>query len=323
MKWSQVIGSAALLPLLAASIRLTVPIAVAAAGECVTEKSGVLNLGVEGMMLGGALAAFMATYYSHQSAVGALAGIGAGVALAVFMAILVIRFKVDQVIVGVTLVILSGGLTSYLYLQQFGVTTTPPQLPVLKSTAIPLLHDIPGMGYVLFNQSGLVYVGLVLPFALWWLLNRTRFGLSVRAAGERPDAADANAVHVERIRWISLLIGGAMAGLGGAILVIADVSLFRDNITAGRGWIAVAMVIVARWNPIGALAGSFIFGFTDALQLRIQAAGGGFGAGFPYEFFQALPYLVPLVIVVVTTVRAKRTAQPSALGVPLEKGASH
>jgi ABC-type uncharacterized transport system permease subunit len=317
--WGNVIGGAAIIPLLGAAISLAVPIAVAASGECIAERSGVLNLGLEGMMLCGALGAFLATYHSGNSLFGLAVGGAAGLVLAAFVGIFVIRFKIDQVVVGVAAVILAGGITSYIYLRQFGRSTTPPTLPGLKVIDVPLLSKIPGVGTVLFQQQWTTYVGLLIPFAMWWVLARTRFGLSVRAVGEKPDAADANAVSVDAIRWMGLLIAGLMGGLGGGMLVIGDVHLFRDQITAGRGWIAIAMVIVARWNPIGALAGALLFGFTFALQNRLQTSLGGLATSFPSELFQALPYIVTFVVVTISTIRARRNPQPSALGSPFFK----
>lgn len=315
MNWDEVFGTSAIAPLLAASIRLAIPLAVAAAGECVAERSGILNLGLEGMMISGALAAFIAASNSGRGTVGALAGIGAGIAVAGLVGLFVIHLKIDQVIVGVTTVILCLGFTAYVYAEAYGVGVLP-ELPSPTPIDLPVLSDLRGVGPVLFRQHPLVYVGAAVPFVLWWVLRRTRFGLDVRAVGERPDAADANGTHVDRTRWKALAIAGACAGLAGAILVVGAVGTYRDDITAGRGWIAIAIVIVGRWNPLGALAGSFLFGFTDALQLRIQAAGGGFDTSVPFEFFSALPYAVTIVVVVLTTVRRRRGAQPAALGVP-------
>jgi general nucleoside transport system permease protein len=161
----------------------------------------------------------------------------------------------------------------------------------------------------------------VLAVGVWLLLTRTRFGLSVRAVGERPEAADAVAVNVDRTRWIALLIGGAMAGLAGAVLVIGDLNLFQPNVTGGRGWIALALVIFGRWRPMLVFGGAFLFGFADSLQVQVRAVGGA-NSHVPYELFQALPYIATLVVMVVATVLAKRSAQPAALGIPFRKEAS-
>lgn len=319
MDWGSILGPAALIPLLNAGIRLAMPTGLAAVGEALCQRAGVLNLSLEGVMLSGALASFLGTHYSGHAWVGVAAGVGAGMAMAALMALLSVTFKTEQVINGIVIVILAGGATSLVYDKLFGVTSTPPRFDTLPSLKIPLLGSIPGVGSVLFDQNVLVYVSVVAVGSVWWILYRTRFGLSVRAAGERPDAVDAAGVSVDRIRWYALLASGAMAGLGGAVLIVAQLGLFRDNITAGRGWVAIALVIFGRWSPLRVTAGALLFGLTDALQLRIQAAGGGVGTGVPFELFQALPYIVTIAVVVAATAGARGDAQPKALGVPYEK----
>ena len=313
MDWDAVFGSSAWIPMLAASVRLSMPIAVAAAGECIAERSGTLNLGLEGMMLTGALGAFIAADKADNETVGVLAGIIAGTLVAVLIGYFVLRLAVDQVVVGVATVILAGGATTYVYTQIYGSSGTLPQLNSLGSWSIPGLSAIPGIGPVLFEQTWPTYLGALVPFVLWALLFRSRLGLEVLACGENPGAAQANGIDVIRTRWWALLITGALAGLAGAMLVI-DVNIFRPGLTAGRGWIAIGLVIVARWNPIGALVASGLFGFTTALQLRIQAASGGISSDVPFEIFQALPYLATFVVVVIATLSARRDSQPSALG---------
>ncbi len=313
MDWGAVLGSSAWVPLLAASVRLSMPIAVAAAGECVSERSGTLNLGLEGMMLAGALGAFLAADGADNEVVGVLAGVAAGTMVAVLVGYLVLRLAVDQVVVGVATVILAGGATTYLYTQIYGFSGTLPQLGSLDAWRVPVLASIPGIGPVLFEQTWPTYMGALVPILLWAVLFRSRLGLRMFACGENPGAAQANGIDVTRTRWWALLITGCAAGLAGAMLVI-DVNIFRPGLTAGRGWIAIGLVIVARWNPIGALVASGVFGFTTALQLRIQAASGGIESDVPFEVFQALPYLVTFVVVVIATVSARRDAQPSELG---------
>jgi simple sugar transport system permease protein len=319
MDWGAVLGAAALIPLLNAGIRLAVPTALAAVGEALCQRSGVLNLGLEGMMLMGAFGSFLGAYATGSAWAGVVAGVASGVALAAVMALFSVRFKTEQVINGIAVVLLAQGLTTFGFQRLFGVTASPPRIRPLPDLRIPVLGDIPGVGGILFHQSPLVFLGAGLMAAVWWLLFRTRFGLSVRAAGESPAAADAAAVSVDRVRWLALLVSGGMAGLGGAVLVIAQLGLFQSNITAGRGWVAIALVIFGRWNPVRVVGGALLFGLTDALQLRIQAASGGYETSVPFELFQLLPYLVTVVVVSVATVRARRDAQPSALGVPFEK----
>jgi simple sugar transport system permease protein len=321
MSWTEVLGTGALVPLLVATVRLAIPTMLAAVGECFCERSGVLNLGLEGMMLTGALAAFLGSYYTGSPVVGAVSGAAAGAVLAAVFAVFVIRAKVDQVVAGISLVLFAQGLTSFVYLKLFGSALEPPSVEGAPPAALPLLSDIPVVGRVLFQQSLLVYGAVVLVAVLSWVLFRTRLGLSVRAVGESPQAGEAAGIAVDRVRWIALIVSGTMAGLGGAVL-ISQLNFFRENVTAGRGWVAIAIVILVRWNPIGAVAGSLLFGFTDALQFRIQATAGGVETGVPYEIFQAMPYIVTLVVVVLSRVYFKTSAEPHALGVPYEKGAA-
>jgi general nucleoside transport system permease protein len=319
MDWGAILGPSALPSLFNAGIRLATPTALAAVGETFCERAGVLNLGLEGMMLMGALGSFLGAHYTGNPWVGVLAGMAAGVVLAAIKALLSVTLKTEQVINGIAVVLFAQGFTTFVYGKLFGVTSSPPRITGTPVVRVPGLAAIPGIGPVLFEQNILVYVSLVLVLGVWWLLFRSRFGLSIRAVGETPAAADAAAVHVDRMRWLAVLICGAMAGLGGAVLVVAQLQLFANNVTAGRGWVAIALVIFGRWNPLLVLGGAFLFGLTDALQLRVQAAGGGLNAAVPYEFFQSLPYLVTLVVMTVSAVRAKRDAQPGALGVPFVK----
>ncbi|TCN54991.1 simple sugar transport system permease protein [Rhodococcus sp. SMB37] len=315
MNWSEVLGVGALVPLLTAALRLAAPIILAAAGACLAERSGLMNLGIEGQMMVGAVAAFITTYYTGQPMIGAVAGAVAGLLTAVLVGYLTITMAIDQIITGISVVILGSGLAAFLYLQVFGITGTPPRIEGTAPLDLPVLSDIPVLGPILFSQSPLVHIALLLVVALWWLLSRTAFGLSVRAAGESPDAADSVGISVARTRWITLLISGAAAGMAGA-LVVDGLRFFQDGITGGRGWIALGVVILARWNPLGAMAGGFMFGLVDAFQLRVQAASGGQSTSVPYELFQAMPYVVTLLAVVVTTVWFARGNAPKALGVP-------
>lgn len=319
MDWGAVFGAAALIPLLNASVRLAVPTGLAAVGESLCQKAGVLNLSLEGMMLTGAYAAFLGAHYSGEPWMGVLTGIAGGVLIGVLMALFSVTLKTEQVINGIALVLLAQGLTSFVHVKLFGVTA-PERFDPISPLEVPVLGSIPGIGSVVFDQSPLVYLAAALGFAVWWTLRSTRFGLSVRAVGDRPSAADAAGIGVDGVRWIAILASGAMAGLGGAVLVVGQLGLFVQNVTAGRGWIAIALVIFGRWSPPRVAAGAFLFGFTDALQLRIQSASGGIESEVPFEFFQALPYLVTIVVVVVATARARDDAQPESLGLAFIKG---
>ena len=314
MDWSTIIG----IGLFATGLQLAMPTALAAVGEAFSERAGVLNLGLEGMMLCAALASFSVAYYA-DAAVGVLAGVATGMLVAALMAFLSVTLKTEQVINGIVIVIFAQGITAFAYERIFGSATTQPEITSLPNVHIPGLASIPWVGPVLFEQNVLFYVSLVLVVGVWLLLQNTKFGLSVRAVGEHPAAADSVAVHVDRVRWLALLVCGAMAGFGGAVLIIGDVSLFGTNVTAGRGWVALALVIFGRWNPLLVFGGAIAFGLLDALQLRIQAASGGSNSAVPFEVFQALPYVLTLAVMVVTTIAARRNAQPAALGIPYRK----
>lgn len=311
-------GSIITIGLFASAVQLAVPIALAAAGETVCERAGVLNLGIEGLMLFGALGSFLGAYYASSTIVGVLAGLAAGTALAAVMGLLSIRLKTEQVINGIALVLFAQGITAFVYTELFS-GGSPPSVDLAGRVKIPLLGSIPGLGEVFFDQSLLVYGAIVIALGMWVLIFRTRFGLMVRAAGDGPAAADAVAVDVDRVRWIALLIGGAMGGLGGAVLILGDIGLFRPDITAGRGWVAVALVVFGRWNPLLVLGGAALFGLADALQLQVQAASGGTGSSVPYEAFQALPYVLTLAVLVATSIRARGGAAPLALGMPFRR----
>jgi simple sugar transport system permease protein len=319
--WGEIFGPSALVVLLASSVAFAMPTALAAVGETVAERAGVLNLGLEGMMLSGALTAFLAAYYLDSVVLGVLAGVAMGIGLGALMAFLSVTLRTEQIINGIAIVLLAQGLTTFVFEKLFAGEEQP-AVSGIPDLDVPLLSSIPGVGDVLFEQNALFYISVVLALGVWLLLTRTRFGLSVRAVGENPAAADAAAVPVARTRWLALLVCGGMAGMGGAVLVLGQLNIFDTNVTAGRGWIAIALVIFGRWNPLLVLGGAFLFGFTDALQIRVQAVSGGITSTVPTEIFAALPYAVTLIVMVVATVWAGRDAQPAALGIPFRKGVS-
>jgi ABC-type uncharacterized transport system permease subunit len=320
MDWGEIFGPGALVVLLSSAVAFAMPTALAAVGETVAERGGVLNLGLEGMMLSGALASFLVAYYLGSVALGTLAGVAIGVGLGALMAFLSVTLKTEQIINGIAIVLLAQGITAFVFEKLFGGAEQP-TVPGIPDVDVPLLSSIPGVGPVLFEQNVLFFVALALVLGVSLLLARTRFGLCLRAVGESPAAADAMAVSVARTRWLALLICGGMAGMGGAVLVLGQLNLFESNVSGGRGWIAIALVIFGRWNPLLVLGGAFLFGFTDSLQIRVQAVSGGIASTVPTEIFGALPYVVTLIVMVMATVWAGRDAQPAALGIPFRKEA--
>jgi simple sugar transport system permease protein len=290
----------------AATVRVATPLALAAIGETITERSGVLNLGIEGAMLAGALGAAVGAV-SFGVAGGVVAGILAGVATSAIVAAVAIGARADQIITGTAVTLGMIGLTGLLARVAFGNAGAGLSLPTLPVLPIPGLSAIPVIGPAFFAQSALSYAAyLSVPLAAW-LLFRTRFGLELRAAGESPSAAHAMGVRVPRVRTIATLIGGAFAGLAGATLVLAQVGTFTEKMTAGRGFIAIAIVVLGRWHPLGAALAALLFGAATALQFTFQAS----GSALPYQLFLALPYLLALAVLAVAVGRRKG---PAALG---------
>lgn len=328
MDWQSILTWGFLVALVTSGIRLAIPVVLATLGEVVTERGGVVNLGLEGVMIAGALAGFMAAYALENSALGAsipwagtwvglAAGIVAGMAMGLILAMLCVTLNADQVVSGITLVILGLGLTSYIYRQQFSSLTA--RVAGLEPWPVPFLSDIPVLGAILFRHDVVTYFSFLLVAVVWFFLYRTTWGQQIRAVGEHPAAADTSGVNVHLTRYVAILIGTGLAGLGGAILTVVQLRLFREGITSGRGWIAVALVIFARWRPELALAGALLFGLADSLQYRIQAlatSGRGQGA-IPYEFLLMLPYVLTLIVLLV---RVRKADAPAALGRPYVKG---
>jgi general nucleoside transport system permease protein len=297
---------------LSSTISMATPILLAALGELIVEESGLVNIGIEGAMLMGAFFALAAAYFSGSIVLGLIAGIAAAVAINAIFAALVVNLSVNQVVSGTALDILALGVTGVFYRQLFGITGKAFMVrPVAK---IPLgpLAKIPLLGPVLFDHNPLVYFTFALVPILWFLISRTRLGLRLRAAGERPAAADALGLGVYRIRWLALCASGVLTGLAGAYLTLAYANTFVENISAGRGFVALSVVILGRWNPWGVTAASVLFGAAMALQFSLQAL----GTVIPYQFFLATPYVLTLVVLAGVGGQA---AAPSALGEPYRR----
>jgi len=291
---------------LAATVRVATPLLLAALGECLAEAGGVINLGIEGAMLAGALAAAIGAAQGGI-AFGVVLSIAAGLASAAVFSFAAIRARADQIITGTAVTLGLTGLTGVVAQGAFGVSGAGLTLPTLTPLPLPMLANIPIVGPALFRQSLLTYLAYLCIPAASWLLLRTRFGLELRASGEAPEAASAAGVRVGRVQTIAVLIGGAMAGLAGASLVLAQVGTFTERMTAGRGFIAIAIVVLGRWRPRGVALAALLFGAATAMQYVFQAT----GSAIPYQVFIALPYLLAIAVLAVAV---GRNRGPAALG---------
>lgn len=302
--------SAPLVEFLAAAVRIATPLLFAALGGILSERAGVFAVGLEGMMLAGAFAGVVATHASGSSALGLAASVVGGMALAAVVALATTRFRADQMVTGLAVNILALGLTSFL-LRGLGARGEAPTIRVatLPPLPIPGLADLPLLGPVLFRQSLLTYAGAALTVAMLVFLRRTRAGLTLRAVGENPTAVFAGGTDPAHVRVAAVIAGGALAGIAGAVLSLQQVGTFTDGMTNGRGYLALAAIIVGRWMPGGALVGCLVFGAADALQLRVQ------GLRLPVSSYviQMTPYVVSLAVLA----GLGRTARlPAAIGVP-------
>ena len=311
--WSEIVSQTFLIGVLAAGVRLATPILLAALGEVFAERAGVLKISIEGEMLIGAFFGFSGAFYLQSVWLGLLTGMAAAALFSLIAGIMSITLKVDQVITGITLNILALGLTGFLYRFMLGKSMIPPSITPLAALKIPLLSSLPLLGPILFQQNLIGYAtffGLV-PVSTF-ILFKTTFGLNLRAVGEYPLAAATVGIDIVRVRYACVMIGGLFSGLGGAFMTLAQLNLFTENMTAGRGFIALAAVIFGKWQPAGAMLATLLFGIADALQLRLQ----GLGVQVPYQFLLMLPYLLTILALVGVV---KRTNAPSALAVPYRK----
>ncbi|MET4801475.1 ABC transporter permease [Bradyrhizobium sp. LB11.1] len=293
---------AIILSVLAAST----PLLIAATGELVTERSGVLNLGVEGMMIVGAACGFGGAWLTGSIFIGALFGIIAGAMMSLIFALMALGLAVNQVATGLALTIFGVGLSGLIGAGFVGERITP-----AIHLNIPGLTDIPLIGRVLFGEDAFVYFSIALIIAVWWFLYRTRAGLILRACGDNHVSAHALGYPVLRIRTLAVMFGGACAGLAGAYLPLAYTPFFIPGMTAGRGWIALALVVFASWRPGRLVVGAYLFGAVTILQLHAQ----GWGVGIPSQFMSALPYLsTVIVLVLLSSARTGGSTAPAALG---------
>ncbi|MDQ2093564.1 ABC transporter permease [Rhodalgimonas zhirmunskyi] len=289
--------------LLASLMVAATPILLAAVGELIVERAGVLNLGVEGMMITGAICGFAVTIESGSPTLGFVAAAAGGAGLSLLFALLTQFALANQVASGLALTLFGLGLSALLGQGYVGLKP-----PLMADIHIPGLSDIPYLGTVLFTHDPMVYFGLLLVAAVWWFLNRTRGGLVLRAVGENHAAAHALGYKVVRIRVLAIMFGGACAGLGGAYISLIRVPQWTEGMTAGAGWIALALVVFASWKPGRVLLGAYLFGGVTVLQLNLQAA----GIAIPVEYLSMSPYLITILVLVIMS--ADRSRAPGSLG---------
>ncbi|MGE5417325.1 MAG: ABC transporter permease [Acidobacteriota bacterium] len=297
---------------LAATITAGTPLLFAAAGEMMAERSGILNLGVEGMMLMGAVCGFIATYLTGNHWWGVLAAAAAGGAMACIHAFISVTMRGNQVVSGLALTIFGMGLSDFVGKNYIGLPIGDRFAPV----NVPYLSKIPALGKIFFSQDALVYLSFGVALVLYILLFKTSWGMSLRAVGEDPSAADASGISVSKVRYVNTILGGALAGIGGAYLSLAFAPAWMQNMTAGRGWIAVALVIFGMWAPGKVMLGAYLFGGVEALTYRLQAV----GVSISPFFLQMMPYILTIVVLVMA-VRLKKdeAGPPQALGAAYDR----
>jgi simple sugar transport system permease protein len=309
---SQFFTTAILTATVASGIQLAAPFLLAALGETIGQRSGVINLGVDGIMLLGAFGGYYAALQTGSLLLAVVVGVGVGALLGLVTAVVSVTLKAEQGISGIGVYLFALGFSSLLFLKLVG---TPQPINQLKVISIPLLDRIPTVGGMLFKQDILVYVAFLLVPVVAFLLNRTTFGLNVKAAGENPAAADSLGVSIPRIRYSAVILGSSLAGLAGATLLIQD-GIFQENLTQAQGFIAVALVYFGAWRPTGVMIGALLYGLTEAVVLTWK------GLGIIPLSVSDLAATAPAVITVLALLTvARRFRQPAALGRPYERGA--
>ncbi len=282
----------------AAILRVTTPLLLAAMGGLLSERTGVVTFGMEGMMLMGTIGGVIGSYLTGYVWGGLALAIVAGVLVALAFAFMAVTIGANQIVSAVALNIGALGLSSTLFVLVFqgseGIVDTVITVPSMSNWKIPLLSDIPIIGPILFNQLPLVYLAFLIVPLIWWVLYRTTWGLKIRAVGEHPHAADTVGISVVRVRYLTLICTGALSGLAGSFLSIGLLNSFQENMSAGRGFIAYTAIVFGKWEPLGVMLGTLLFGAADALQLRIQAL----NLNIPYQFLVAFPYIITLIVLI-------------------------
>jgi len=298
--------------LIGATMRMATPIIFATLGEIIVERSGVLNLGIEGIMLMGAMTGFLVTFASGSIWLGVFSAAIVGMILGFLMAFLAVHLGLSQHVSGLGITLFATGLAMFIYRLHFGSPTVPPIIQPFKQIAIPVLSEIPIIGRGLFTQYSLTYIAWLLIPVISVLLYKTQIGLKIRTVGENPVVADTVGVNVTLTRTLCLVGGGALMGIGGSFLTLAHQNMFLIDVIGGRGWVAIAMVIFGNWDPFKGALGALIFGFLDGLQLRLQ----GMGIAISFHIFLMIPYLLTIVALIGVS---RRAAVPASLLKPYRR----
>ncbi len=285
-------GSSFIISLLVGTLRTSIPIILAALGQVYVHKSGTLDLSVEGTMIFSCLMSFVAAALTGSLTFALIVGGVSGICYSFIMAYLTVNLKSNQVISGTALTMLATGLSSYLYRVVFGIRSLPPVIENFKPINFGFLTNIPFIGPVLFHHNFTFYFMLILVGITWFIMNKTSYGLKIKAVGEFPRAADSKGIEVNRIRFQAILIGGLYSGFAGASMSLGYMNTYTDQMIAGRGFIAIAVVVFARWLPIRVLFAALLFGFANTLQMRLQSI----GVDVPIQLLQALPYILTVVV---------------------------
>ena len=298
---------------LTATVRMATPIALAAMGGAFSERSGVVNIGLEGMMLAGAFCGVLGSHFTGSPWLGVAFAVAGGGLVGAILAVFAIRLKADHVVTGVGINILASGATTWLMQVIWKRKGATDMVAGLGTWSVPGLRGIPVLGTILGTHSPLVYISLILIVLGWVLMFRSPLGLRIRMTGEHPEAADTVGINVHAVQYLCVILSGCLAGLGGAYLSLAQLNWFSKDMSAGRGYMALAACIFGGWNPLGGLGASFLLSFTDAIQMRMQTA----QIPLPVEIIQMIPYLLTILILAGAVVRSR---PPAALGKHYEAG---
>ncbi len=300
-----------IISMLSAMIRIATPILLAALGELISERAGIQNLGTEGAILIGAFTGFAVANSTGSLWLAAGLAMVAGGLSGLILAFMASTLKVDQIVTGLAINLFASGITFYLY-RVFvflpGTTATDMKIPtitIFETIKIPILSDIPFIGEILFSQHGITYIALIMVPVIWFFLYRTKYGLRLRALGDNPRAVDVKGLSVTKIQYFAVIFGGFMSGLGGAFLTLSSTGLYVPEMSAGRGWLAIVIVIAGNWRPTRILLAALVFSLLDAIQLQFQ----GLGIQIPYQILLALPYISAIVILAVSRTRSESPAQ--------------